>query len=57
MKKVCCENYEQDPDAHRDNLECKPICVRPCENYGICSEPNTCKCEHGYKGEYCEVGE
>lgn len=48
---TCCENHEEDPDTK----ECKPICVRPCENYGICSAPDTCKCEHGYEGKYCEI--
>lgn len=48
----CCENYEADPETE----ECKPICIKPCENYGTCIEPNRCKCEYGYEGESCEIG-
>jgi hypothetical protein len=48
----CCENYERESDTD----ECRPICVRPCDNYGTCIEPDTCRCEHGYEGKYCEIG-
>ncbi|XP_070499275.1 multiple epidermal growth factor-like domains protein 10 isoform X3 [Chironomus tepperi] len=46
----CCENYELDPDTN----ECRPICIKPCENQGTCVEPNRCKCEFGYEGDACE---
>lgn len=48
----CCENYELDPESN----ECRPICITPCENYGVCVNPNTCKCDYGYDGKYCENG-
>lgn len=48
----CCENYEMNPETN----ECEPICMRSCENFGACVAPDTCKCDYGYQGKYCEIG-
>lgn len=47
----CCENYEMNPETN----ECEPICMRSCENFGACVAPDTCKCDYGYQGKYCEI--
>lgn len=46
----CCENYEIDEETG----DCRPICVRGCENAGVCVEPNVCQCQFGYEGPHCE---
>lgn len=47
----CCENYEMDPETR----ECRPICLTPCENNGVCVAPSVCLCEYGYEGKHCEI--
>ena len=32
-------------------------CQYPCQNGGRCVKRNTCKCQDGWTGRYCEKGE
>ena len=32
------------------------VCDSGCQNGGTCSSPNTCVCDTGYEGDYCQTG-
>ncbi|XP_071944579.1 SCO-spondin-like [Antedon mediterranea] len=46
--KTCCEGY-------RGELCTIPICSLPCENGGICLEPNKCDCPTNFFGDQCNL--
>ena len=31
------------------------VCSLPCENGGICTAPDTCRCAPGSTGNHCEI--
>lgn len=31
------------------------VCQRVCQNGGTCIAPNTCKCQPGYSGQWCQT--
>ncbi|XP_061487863.1 sushi, von Willebrand factor type A, EGF and pentraxin domain-containing protein 1 isoform X2 [Rhineura floridana] len=49
LRSVCLENATwTTPPA------CKAICRFPCQNGGICEQPNVCSCPEGWMGRLCE---
>ena len=32
------------------------VCKADCGSHGTCTEPNTCTCDEGYKGDVCDEG-
>lgn len=53
MVDECCDGYEKNLETQK----CEPVCSQFCENDGFCVAPETCHCEYGYEGNYCQIGE
>ncbi|XP_055299432.1 fibrillin-1-like [Sitodiplosis mosellana] len=34
--------------------DCQPVCNQPCQNGGVCDQPDKCSCPKDYEGNYCE---
>ena len=54
----CAPGYALDLSATNVNCTastpcCVPVCSTPCAN-GICSAPNTCTCDVGWGGRFCD---
>ncbi|XP_076029577.1 hemocytin-like isoform X2 [Oratosquilla oratoria] len=35
---------------------CAPVCQTPCQNNGICVQPNVCSCPPEFEGDHCQYG-
>ncbi|OXU17660.1 hypothetical protein TSAR_008146 [Trichomalopsis sarcophagae] len=46
-RSVCCSGY-----TNYGSSMCIPICSKSCGSYGVCSEPETCKCFQGYSMDH-----
>lgn len=53
MVEACCDGFEINPNSEK----CEPVCSQFCENNGFCVAPETCHCEFGYEGNFCQIGE
>ncbi|KAK6166495.1 hypothetical protein SNE40_023168 [Patella caerulea] len=49
-----CDQYSGEWYDGKDFPECVPVCATKCANNGTCIGPNHCKCQNGWKGDYCE---
>ncbi|XP_054276318.1 epidermal growth factor-like protein 8 [Macrosteles quadrilineatus] len=48
----CCPGWAQDP---KTDYGCNtPVCSKPCQNGGLCSQPEVCSCLPGFTGPQCE---
>lgn len=48
LVRTCCPGHTKSYDIESDTHTCVPLCDRNCTN-GICSNPNVCNCNDGYK--------
>lgn len=46
----CCKGYTKNTSEDR----CIPVCSTDCV-HGTCTAPDTCLCESGYGGPYCDI--
>ena len=44
----CCDGYKENENR------CVPHCQNSCV-HGTCMSPNTCKCDSGYGGPFCDI--
>ncbi|KAM9234469.1 epidermal growth factor-like protein 8 isoform 1-T1 [Dugong dugon] len=49
---VCCQGWKK---RHPGALTCQAICTKPCQNGGICVQPDQCECAPGWGGKHCHV--
>ncbi|XP_023397124.2 lysosomal thioesterase PPT2 isoform X2 [Loxodonta africana] len=49
---VCCQGWKK---RHPGALTCEAICTKPCQNGGICVQPDQCECAPGWGGKHCHV--
>ncbi|XP_068929435.1 epidermal growth factor-like protein 8 isoform X1 [Petaurus breviceps papuanus] len=50
---ICCQGWRK---KHPGALTCEAICSKPCQNGGICIQPDQCECIPGWGGKHCHVG-
>lgn len=46
----CCQGYTKNTVGDK----CIPVCSEDCI-HGTCIAPDTCQCETGYGGPYCDI--
>ncbi|XP_027732251.1 epidermal growth factor-like protein 8 isoform X2 [Vombatus ursinus] len=50
---ICCQGWRK---KHPGALTCEEaICPKPCQNGGICIQPDQCECTPGWGGKHCHV--
>ncbi|XP_055609777.1 epidermal growth factor-like protein 7 [Uranotaenia lowii] len=49
---ICCEGWETTTTVEEGCL--KPICRSECRNGGRCTGPDSCTCQPGFTGRFCE---
>lgn len=50
---ICCQGWKK---KHPGDTKCEEaVCHKPCQNGGICAQPNQCQCQPGWGGRYCHV--
>ncbi|XP_060045537.1 epidermal growth factor-like protein 8 isoform X2 [Erinaceus europaeus] len=50
---VCCQGWKK---RHPGALTCdEAVCAKPCQNGGVCIQPEQCECAPGWGGKHCHV--
>uniref|UniRef100_A0A8D0BVF1 Epidermal growth factor-like protein 8 n=1 Tax=Salvator merianae TaxID=96440 RepID=A0A8D0BVF1_SALMN len=50
---TCCQGWKK---RHLGDTKCEEaVCHKPCQNGGVCVQPNQCQCQPGWGGRYCHV--